>query len=70
MTATLVELVDGRIVSRDAQEWLHETAARQILSYPLEKRRAHLADIEARRGKEAADALKATMTALHAGRQT
>mgnify|MGYP001179142926 CR=1 FL=1 len=64
-----VELIDGRMVARDAEEWRHECEARAILSLPtLAQRRAWLEDLERRRGKDEADRLKATMLRLHAAR--
>ena len=64
--ATLVELVDGRIVTRDAEPWRHECLARHVLAKPLAERRAWLADFERMHGAEDVAALKATMTAVHA----
>lgn len=61
-----VELVDGRIVSRDAEEWRTECLARHVLAKPLPERRAWLADFERMHGAEGAERLKATMAALHA----
>lgn len=69
-SAAYVELIDGRVVMRDAEEWRAECEARYVLSLqPLEKRRAWIADIERKRGKAAADALRAGMTMVfEAGR--
>lgn len=64
---TYVELIDGRMVARDAEEWRHECEARAILALPsLPERRAWLEGIEHKRGKPEADRLKATMLRLHA----
>lgn len=61
-----VELVDGRIVSRDAEEWRHECLARHVMVKPLPERRAWLADFERMHGTEDAERLKATMAAVRA----
>lgn len=70
MTEALVTLIDGREVSSDSEAWRHECEARAIAALPtLAERRAWLGDIERRRGKPAADALRNTMSALWAARQ-
>lgn len=66
MKDELIELIDGRFVRRDAEQWRHECEARYILSLPFHLRRQYLADIEAKRGVEASDALKDTMMKMHA----
>ncbi len=43
--------------------------ARELLRWPLDSRRAYLADIERIRGKGAADALRAELKAKHAAAQ-
>jgi len=49
--------------------WRHECEARAIAAIPtLAERRAWLADIERRRGKPAADALRDTMRAIWSAR--
>jgi len=64
--AALVQLVDGKFVTRDAEEWRHECEARYILSLSsLAERRRFLSVIESKRGIPAADALRWTMTLLH-----
>lgn len=69
MTEALVTLIDGREVSSDSEAWRHECEARAIAALPtLAERRAWLGDIERRRGKPAADALRATMRAIWAAR--
>ncbi len=58
-------LIDGREVSSDSEAWRHETEARSIAALPgLPQRRAWLEDIEKKRGKVAADMLRATMKLL------
>jgi hypothetical protein len=58
-------LVDGREVSSGSEEWRHECEARYILRLPsLEQRRAWLADLERRQGKDAVDRLRQTMSEL------
>lgn len=70
MTAATVTLLDGREVSSSSEAWRHESEARAIAALPtLAERRAWLDDIERRRGKPAADALRDTMRALWAARQ-
>ena len=66
MSATYVELVDGRIVTRDAEAWRAECLARHVLNLPtLDERRSWLADFERRHGKEDADRLRETMKLIH-----
>lgn len=61
-TATLH---DGREVDSSSEEHRHECEARAILCLrTLGDRRIFLEGIEARRGKPAADLLRATMKAL------
>ena len=62
MTATLVELIDGRFVMSDAAEWRDECLARHVLNLPtIAERRAWLADFEKRHGMADAEALKERM---------
>lgn len=64
-----VKLLDGAEVSSDSEEHRHECEARAIAALPtLAERRAWLVDIEHRRGKAAADALRNTMRAIWAAR--
>ncbi len=64
MTSTMT-LHDGRQVDGASEEWRHECEARAIADLPtLADRRAWLESIEARRGKDVADQLRATMKAL------
>lgn len=65
MSATLVTLIDGQIVTSDADAWRDECLARHLLRLPLPERRAWLADFEVKHGAADAEMLKATMTALH-----
>lgn len=61
----LVQLRDGRMVSRDSEEWRHECEARHIARLPeLDQRREWLAEIEHRRGATAAKRLRATIADL------
>ena len=71
MTATYVELIDGKIVTRDAEEWRDECLARWVLQYGrgdadngLTRRRRWLADYEDRHGRAEADKLKALILSL------
>ena len=67
----LVELIDGRMVSRCAEEWRHECLARHVIGLPnLAARREWLVDFEKKHDAAQTEALKATMTALHQGQQT
>lgn len=62
-------LVDGRHVDSASEAWRHECEARAILKVRgLEARRAMLDGIEVKRGKAAADRLRATVKALWAAR--
>ncbi len=63
--ATLVELIDGRIVQSDAEAWRLECFARHLLHLPLPERQAWLADHEDRHGAADTRALKDAMTAIH-----
>jgi len=65
VTATYVELVDGRVVTRDAEEWRNECMARHVLAMPLEDRREWLAEFEKKHGPEETAHLKSAMTAVH-----
>ena len=66
MSATLIELVDGRLVLSDAESWKHQCEAQWILDMrPLEKRREVLAFIETKRGAATRAALEVTMGLLH-----
>lgn len=61
----LVRLLDGREVDSASEEWRHETEARAIAKLrTLAERRQCLEGIELKRGKEAADRLRATLKAL------
>lgn len=64
MTATLVELVDGRIVESCAEAWRLECFARHLLHLPLPERRAWLADHETRHGREDVERVKSVMTQI------
>lgn len=58
-------LHDGREVDSSSEEWRHECEARSIMAIKtLAERRAFLDGVEARRGKDAADRLRATIKAL------
>lgn len=61
----MVELVDGRSVNRDSDEWRHECFARWVLGHALDARRILLAEYEAKHGAEAAQRLRGTVMALH-----
>lgn len=61
---TTVTLLSGQQVDSSSEEWRNECEARAMLRIELSSRRAMLEDIERRRGKPAADKLKATMTDL------
>lgn len=60
-----VTLIDGTTVCSSCEGFRHECEARNILALPHKVlRRGALIAIEARRGKEAADALRETMTKM------
>lgn len=66
MNATFVTLVDGQVVTSDAEEWRHETLARHVLSLPsLGARREWLADFEKKHGVDDSVRLMETMQHLH-----
>lgn len=68
--AVMVELIDGRIVASNAEEWRDETLARHVLALPsLELRREWLADFEKRHGKPDATALMEAMQRVHAAKK-
>ena len=61
----LVTLLDGSQVDSASEAWRHESEARAIAALrPLASRRVWLEDVERKRGKAAADRLRATMAAL------
>ena len=66
----IVTLIDGTEVDSASEAWRHECEARAIAALPtLADRRAWLEAVEKRRGKDEADRLRKTMTALwEAGR--
>lgn len=51
-----------------SENWRRETEARAVLAMPLHNRREFLAQVEKRRGKLAAEALKTEMTKQFAKR--
>lgn len=70
MTGTLVQLIDGRFVHSDAEEWRSETLARHVLALrTLADRRAWLADFERRHGAAETAHLRDAMQQVHAARQ-
>lgn len=67
---TTVRLIDGTEVDSASEAWRHECEARAISKLPSTGMlRAWLEDLERRRGKEAADRLRATIKALWAQRE-
>ena len=70
MTATLVQLIDGRFVQSDAETWRSECLARHVLALrTLAERRAWLADFERRHGAAEAAHLRDAMQQVHAARK-
>lgn len=66
----MVTLLDGREVDSASEEWRHECEARAVADLrTLDERRAWLEAVEKRRGKPAADRLRATMKALWEARK-
>lgn len=53
----------------ESEQYRHSCEVRDILSRPLMARRALLADIETRRGKDVADRLRSDMAKLWAERK-
>lgn len=67
---TTVTLLDGSAVDSTSEAWRHECEARAIADLPtLPERRAWLEAVEHRRGKAAADALRATLKQLWGARK-
>ncbi len=65
MSGPTVKLIDGRVVGTDSEEWRHETEARMVAARPtLAERRMYIDEVERKRGKEAADRLRATVLLL------
>lgn len=73
---SLVTLLDGRQVASDSEEWRAECEAREVLRWPLAKRRDYLfgkeyddgerrGGIEKYRGKAGLQALLKTIDQLH-----
>lgn len=63
--AQCVTLIDGTVVCTWCPAWLLECEARELLRWPLQKRRDFLANAEKQRGKVAIEELKAKMIELH-----
>lgn len=60
-----ITLIDGTEVANDSEAWRAETEARAVLAKPVRADRiAYLALVEQRRGKPAADKLKADILRL------
>ncbi len=65
MSAATVKLLDGREVPSDSEEWRHECEARSVVALPtLAERRVYIDGVERKRGKDAADRLRATVLLL------
>ena len=63
--ATLVELVNGEIVTRDAEEWRAECLARHVLQLPSKAARVEwLVEYEKRHGEAARVELQDVMRAV------
>lgn len=61
----IVTLIDGTQADSASEAYRHECEARAIATLPtLADRRAWLESVEKRRGKDEADRLRKTMTAL------
>lgn len=61
----MVTLHDGREVPSDSEEWRAECEARYLLNRPsIDERRALLAAIEKRRGKQAREELEQRALAI------
>jgi hypothetical protein len=68
--AVMVELIDGKLVASDAEEWRAECLARHVLGLPsLDLRRAWLADFERRHGAADATSLMEAMQRVHAAKK-
>ena len=62
---TTVTLIDGSEVDSSSEAWRHDCEARMVAGMDtLWHRREYLDLVERRRGKPAADALRATMGAI------
>lgn len=60
-----VTLADGRTVRSDSPEWRAEAEARHVARMPSrEDRRSYVDGVEAKRGKRAADELRALVEAV------
>lgn len=67
---SMVTLHDGRQVRTDSYEWRHECEARAIAQLPSRAARSDwLAKIETKRGQEAAERLRRTLTSMWAARK-
>ena len=62
--SSAVTLTDGRVVCSSCPAWRLETEAREVLSKPLEARKAYLEKVEEKRGKAGCDALKAAISEI------
>jgi len=65
MGPTMVELLDGRMVFSDAEEWRHQCEAQMLLRLPYDERVAQLVAITERRPEDARRLLE-TMALLRA----
>ena len=59
-----VTLNDGRSVCSSCPMWRVECEAREVLSKPLEQRKAYLEKVEEKRGKAGCDELKAAISEI------
>ena len=60
-----VRLADGREVSNFSEEWRAECEAREVLGWPKAKRLEHYAECAKKRGKAAAERLRANVVRLY-----
>lgn len=61
----LVTLYDGRVVCHYCPDWAQECLARELLSFPLAKRRERLARFTEGMKPEALESLKTLIVTLH-----
>ena len=60
--SSAVTLLDARVVCSSCPAWRLEKEAEDVLSKPLEARKAYLEKVEEKRGKAGCDELKAVIT--------
>jgi hypothetical protein len=59
---TMVELIDGRVVDTNSEEWRAECEAMTVLSFPMDKRQTFFEQVERHRQPAGLEKLKRAMS--------